>query len=211
MGVMAMGTWVAEGLRVFTDWCFGTALARKRVAGGTCWCYDWLSGFSRLTGVGLQTGDESVDRRCFAGLRAEAAGLENALKGVRHGYVSGLFCYPPGGFIDWHTNIGNTRGYRMYFTHLYRGTRRAPPGTNDTAGSFFQWLSFRDGTFRKIRTRHGSLSVFAVEREQELWHAVHSAGDVRFSFGLQLPAEEVRQLFAAGALREAQGEVVQGP
>ena len=37
-----------------------------------------------------------------------------------------------------------------------------------------------------------------------LWHATHAAADVlRVSLGLYLPAEEVLQLYADGALRDA--------
>ena len=45
---------------------------------------------------------------------------------------------------------------------------------------------FRTNTTKRIPSRHGTMAVFALERHQELHHAVFSESDLRLSFGVRL-------------------------
>jgi len=179
---------MVEMIRLLSDSCLSTSLSRDDA--DSCWESEWEVGFSRFT--------SKYDQQCSAGLDR----LEYALDRVAHEGSSGCFLYPPNGFIPWHTNILDAVGYRAYFTYIYPSAQ-STPSSNATTGSYFQWYDYHQHTFKKVLTRHATVSVFGLESRQELWHAIHSQGDTRLSFGLRIPAQVVEHLYNMGALKAA--------
>lgn len=90
---------------------------------------------------------------------------------------SGLFWYPAGGYMGWHTN-SNRPGERLFCTFVEEGGR-----------SFFRYRDPLDGQVRTSWDRTGwTFRRFRVgaTRATLLWHCVFSAIE-RISLGFYLP------------------------
>ena len=98
----------------------------------------------------------------------------------------GHFLYPPGGFIEWHTNIQHSEGWRMYIVNVDREGQ-----------SFFRYV---DPICRELKTIwdfRGALHIFHVGKERPFWHCVKSVGANRWSRGFLIP-EDWRQVLLSG-------------
>lgn len=84
----------------------------------------------------------------------------------------GHFLYPPGGFIEWHTNMYHAEGWRMYIIDVDR-----------EAESFFRYLDPISKQPITIGDFKGAVHIFYLGKEQPLWHCVKSVGAHRWSRG----------------------------
>ena len=140
--------------------------------------------------------------------------------------MRGVFAYPPGGHVPWHTNVLSEPGFRAYFSYhlpappanattdgegwwarevrkFYNGGAESGGAGRGGGDASFRWFDYREGLNRELPLQHGDVVVFAAERRQPLWHTTHSDGITRVSLGLRLPAEEVAELYNSGALLDA--------
>jgi hypothetical protein len=84
------------------------------------------------------------------------------------GRSSGCKFYPPGGFLQWHTN-SNDPGFRVYFVFVKE------------VGSFFRYA--HKGQEITLPDEPGwNIRAFPISRKALLWHCVYAARD-RYSFG----------------------------
>jgi len=107
------------------------------------------------------------------------AELELALKAaLGEGFVElrGLFLYVRHGFREFHANMYDPPGWRMYLVHK-----------TDAAST--SWFSIRDPHTRKIfdlPDSDGQINLFRVSRETPVWHAITSVDAHRWSCGVRL-------------------------
>ena len=88
----------------------------------------------------------------------------------------GHFLYPPGGFIEWHTNMHQSKGWRMYIIDVDR-----------EAASFFRYLDPLTKEPITLWDFKGAVHLFYVGKEQPFWHCVKSIGAHRWSRGFLVP------------------------
>lgn len=76
--------------------------------------------------------------------------------------------YPPGGYLQWHTDSDNP-GVRVYFTFTAK------------EGSFFRY--FQDGEVMTLMDKVGwNVRIFHVNPAHLFWHCVYAAS-TRYTFG----------------------------
>jgi hypothetical protein len=83
---------------------------------------------------------------------------------------SGLFWYPRGGYMGWHTN-SSLPGWRLYITF-----------TEETDRSFFRYRDPATGEIVTSVEAGWGFRMFEVSDDDLFWHAVYSETD-RFSIG----------------------------
>ncbi len=84
------------------------------------------------------------------------------------GRSSGNKMYPPGGYLQWHTN-SNDPGIRVYCVFA----------TGE--GSWFRYI--KDGNAITLTDQPGwNIRAFSITKKNPLWHCVYAATD-RYSFG----------------------------
>lgn len=84
------------------------------------------------------------------------------------GRSSGSKLYPPGGFLDWHTNSSDT-GFRIYFTHV------------EEDGGWFRY--FINGKETTLVDKPGwNIRAFHISKTDLFWHCVFTKV-TRYSFG----------------------------
>jgi len=84
---------------------------------------------------------------------------------------TGKFYYPPGGFMNWHTNSSH-EGYRIYATYCKESNK-----------SFFRYAI--DGKIYTEWEQAGwNCRLFEVRKDKLYWHCVWSDTD-RYSFGFR--------------------------
>lgn len=89
-------------------------------------------------------------------------------------FTTGSKLYPPGGFLDWHTNSDHP-GRRIYLIW------------NEAPGSFFRYKDPNSGRFHTVEDAVGwcfRTFVVAPAHTPPLWHCVYAAGD-RFAMGFR--------------------------
>ena len=90
---------------------------------------------------------------------------------------TGHFWYPPGGYMEWHTNSRNP-GWRFYITYVDK------PGK-----SFFRYRDPISGEIITIYDKQWNFRLFKVSLDKLLWHAVYS-NTHRFSIGYTIKFDE---------------------
>ena len=97
------------------------------------------------------------------------------------GRPSGSKLYPPGGYLQWHTNA-NDVGIRVYCVYA----------TGD--GCWFRYVN-KNGEMVTLPDVQGwNVRAFPITRKAPLWHCVY-AGSERYSFGFNCKSfsEELKQ------------------
>jgi hypothetical protein len=80
--------------------------------------------------------------------------------------------YPPGGYLQWHTDSDNP-GIRVYFTF------------DTQPGSFFRY--FKNNEIVTLMDEVGwNIRVFYITQERLFWHCVYAAA-TRYTFGFNCP------------------------
>ena len=89
---------------------------------------------------------------------------------------SGNYLYPPGGFKEWHTNMGSMAGWRMYIVNL-----------SDSGRSFFRYVDPKTLQIKTIWDETGMVNIFEITKNNSFWHAVKSIDAWRWSKGFVIP------------------------
>jgi len=89
---------------------------------------------------------------------------------------SGNYLYPPGGFKEWHTNMGSMPGWRMYIIHKLQ-----------EGNSFFRYVDPDTMTLKTLWDEDGQVNIFRVSPDRPFWHAVSSVDTYRWSKGFIIP------------------------
>lgn len=84
---------------------------------------------------------------------------------------TGKFHYPPGGFMNWHTNSSH-EGYRIYATHCAESNK-----------SFFRY-AINGEVYTDWEKAGWNARLFEVRKNKLYWHCVWSDTD-RYSFGFR--------------------------
>eukprot|EP00928_Gymnodinium_smaydae_P064897 TRINITY_DN4812_c0_g1_i4.p1 TRINITY_DN4812_c0_g1~~TRINITY_DN4812_c0_g1_i4.p1 ORF type:complete len:516 (-),score=4.67 TRINITY_DN4812_c0_g1_i4:3-1550(-) len=92
---------------------------------------------------------------------------------------TGMFYYPPGGYMSWHTNSMNPVGYRMYFSQMSLGTGEAG----------FSWVDPRSRVLHTMKSQNGSIGIFPLQRDPVLYHSVWSTDAHRKAFGVRISSK----------------------
>jgi hypothetical protein len=101
----------------------------------------------------------------------------------------GHFLYPPGGFLQWHTNVQHAEGWRMYVIDVDREEE-----------SFFRFVDPVTGELVTRWDRKGIVHLFYVGRERPCWHCVKSVSAHRWSRGFLIPDDWNRHLVVTDAV-----------
>lgn len=97
-----------------------------------------------------------------------------AIEKALNAFTTGCKLYPPGGFLDWHTNSDHP-GRRIYLIW------------NDAPGSFFRYKDPGSGSFHTVEDDVGwcfRTFVVAPTHMPPLWHCVYASGN-RFAMGFR--------------------------
>ena len=86
---------------------------------------------------------------------------------------SGLFWYPPGGFMSWHTNF-KTPGWRLYINY-----------TEEPGKSFFRYRDPDTGEIVTLMDKKWNFRLFKIDPKKLFWHTVYSDTN-RYSFGYRI-------------------------
>lgn len=90
--------------------------------------------------------------------------------------LRGSFLYPPQGFREWHTNIHDMSGWRMYIVNVDREKK-----------SFFRYMDPNTHELKTIWDRKGQVNIFKIDTEKPIWHCVKSLNTNRWSKGFRIP------------------------
>jgi len=126
-------------------------------------------------------GTAAADRQ--VGILEES--MRNAL-GDGFKELRGLFLYGPHGFREWHANMYDPDGWRMYLVH----TEPAPGNRS--------WFSIRDpdsGQVYDLPDKDGQINLFRVSRDQPVWHSIVSKDAHRWSCGVRISDDAAQQIF----------------
>jgi len=85
------------------------------------------------------------------------------------GYSSGNKLYPPGGYLQWHTN-SNDIGIRVYCVYATGN------------GCWFRYINKQKEMVTLQDLQGWNIRAFPITRKAPLWHCVY-AGSERYSFG----------------------------
>lgn len=88
---------------------------------------------------------------------------------------TGDFIYYPGSYREWHTNIFDLPGWRMYMVDVAEEGR-----------SGFRYVSPKTGDVMNVLDRRGQVNFFHLDPNRPLLHCVHS-DTIRWSKGFQIP------------------------
>ena len=89
-------------------------------------------------------------------------------------HLSGAFVYPPGSFVNWHTN-NDAPGHRLYMAHA-----------DEIGKSFFRYLDADTGEIITDFDKPGwNFRHFIVDPRKPFWHCVYS-DTTRFSLGYNI-------------------------
>jgi hypothetical protein len=97
-------------------------------------------------------------------------------------HLSGAFVYPPGSFVNWHTN-NNVPGHRLYMAHA-----------DENGKSFFRYQDPDTGEIVTDFDKPGwNFRHFLVDPRKPFWHCVYS-DTTRFSLGYNIKLSELKKM-----------------
>ncbi len=80
---------------------------------------------------------------------------------IIHLLCSGNFFYPKGAYREWHTNVFDPHGWRLYLVH-----------TNPSGCSAFRYIHPHTDMAVQCHDFDGCLRLFKVGSDPLLWHSV---------------------------------------
>lgn len=95
--------------------------------------------------------------------------------------ISGMFYYPPGGYAEWHTNRGDSIGWRLYYIR-----------TSEARKSWFRYKPPGEDKIYLEPDGREQYNIFYLDNHPDklMWHSVYSDTH-RFSIGFHIPPEYV--------------------
>lgn len=105
------------------------------------------------------------------------------VKAASKARLTGDFIYYPGSYREWHTNIFDPPGWRMYMVDVAEEGR-----------SGFRYVSPETGQIVNVLDQRGKVNFFHINPERPLLHCVYSS-TMRWSKGFLIPDNWREQLF----------------
>lgn len=89
-----------------------------------------------------------------------------------HCHCQGDYCYPKGGFRDWHTNKYDTPGWRLYIIDV-----------DVPRQSYFRVKHPQTNEIITVWDEPGTFNFFRIDPNRLLWHSIRALDANRWSKG----------------------------